>query len=304
MKTVSVILTTYNAAPFLQRTLDSVFRQEGRGLLFEIELIVVDDYSTDETQDILRRNGIDCLLPPVKAGGPNLGRNIALRRATGDAICIMDHDDEWQPQRLAAQIPLLEQAPIVTCGQTIIDSTNGKILPRVNPPPPGETFRLYPPDATFLNRLTKSPGGQQSYLGGILYSSELKHIEFEEHFGMVDLDWVLKLFHRRPSAEVCESLYNRYVDGDNLSLREKFIIRDFYYSLLSIEEYAAAYPRAVRIAYKRIHGSRARYHYVTGDMPRARFFFLRAGLSWKTALYFLTTYIGAEWVKRRFNVFG
>jgi glycosyltransferase involved in cell wall biosynthesis len=304
MKRVSVILTTYNAAPFLQRTLDSVFRQEGRGSLFEIELIVVDDYSTDETQDILRRNGIEFLLPPAKAGGPNPGRNIALRRATGDCICIMDHDDEWQPHRLAAQIPLLDRAPIVTCGQTIIDTAAGKTFLRSNTPPPGASFRLYPPNATFLNRFTKAPGGQQSYLGGILYSSELKHIEFEEHFGMVDLDWVLQLFHKRPSAEVCESLYNRYVDGENLSLREKFIIRDFYYSLMTIETYAAAYPQAVRTAYKRIHGSRARYHYVTGDMPRARFFFLRSGLNWKTVLYFLTTYGGAEWVKQRFNVFG
>jgi hypothetical protein len=39
-------------------------------------------------------------------------------------------------------------------------------------------------------------------------------------------------------------------------------------------------------------------------MPRARFFFLRSGLNWKTVLYFLTTYGGAEWVKQRFNVFG
>jgi glycosyltransferase involved in cell wall biosynthesis len=304
MKRVAVILTTYNAAPFLQRTLDSVFRQEGRGSLFEIELIVVDDYSTDETQDILRRNGIEFLLPPAKAGGPNPGRNIALRRATGDCICIMDHDDEWQPHRLAAQIPLLDRAPIVTCGQTIIDTAAGKTFLRSNTPPPGASFRLYPPNATFLNRLTKAPGGQQSYLGGILYSSELRHIEFETHFGMVDLDWVLQLFHKRASAEVCESLYNRYVDGENLSLRENFIIRDFYYSLMTIETYAAAYPQAVRTAYKRIHGSRARYHYVTGDMPRARFFFLRSGLNWKTVLYFLTTYGGAEWVKQRFNVFG
>lgn len=304
MKRVSVILTTYNAAPFLQRTLDSVFRQEGRGSLFEIELLVVDDYSTDETQDILRRNGIEFLLPPAKAGGPNPGRNIALRRATGDCICIMDHDDEWQPHRLAAQIPLLDRAPIVTCGQTIIDTAAGKTFLRSNTPPPGASFRLYPPNATFLNRLTKAPGGQQSYLGGILYSSELRHIEFETHFGMVDLDWVLQLFHKRASAEVCESLYNRYVDGENLSLRENFIIRDFYYSLMTIETYAAAYPQAVRTAYKRIHGSRARYHYVTGDMPRARFFFLRSGLNWKTVLYFLTTYGGAEWVKQRFNVFG
>lgn len=304
MKKISVILTTYNAEAFLQRTLDSIFGQVGLGEVFDIELIVVDDYSTDNTAEILRQNGIELLRPPSKAGGPNAGRNIGLRRATGDYICIMDHDDEWHPRKTLVQLPLLELAPIASCGYTIIDSNTGKTLHRINPPAPGQNYIQYPANTTFIQKLTKALTGQQAYLAGILYSAELKHIEFEECFKLSDYDWFLELFHQRHSIEACESLYNRYVAGGNLSLNSKYVIRDFYYSLFTLEEYAKSYPRETKIAFRKIHGTRARFHYIRGEMKEARLYFLRSGLNWKSALYYLTTYFGSEWVKRRFNVFG
>lgn len=304
MKKLSVILTTYNAEAFLQRTLNSIFRQEGLGTAFELELIVVDDFSTDDTVRILEANGIKVLSPPFKAGGPNTGRNIGLRRATGDYICIMDHDDEWHPEKTITQLPLLEKAPIVSCGYTIIDTHLEKQIVRVNTPHTGEQHLIYPPNATFSQKLSKSQHGQHAYLAGIIYSAALKHIEFEEYFRLSDFDWFLRLFHRQPSAEVCESLYTRHVAGGNLSNNKRYVVQDFYYSLLSIEEYAEDYPREVRTAYRKIHGTRARYHYVCGDMPQARFYFRRAGLHWKTILYYLTTFFGSEWVKKQFNVFG
>ncbi len=304
MKKVSVILTTFNAEAFLQRTLDSIFGQEGLGTAFDLELIAVDDYSTDGTTGILARNGVEYLRPPSKAGGPNVGRNMGLRRATGQYICIMDHDDEWHPRKTITQLPLLEKAPIVSCGYTIIDTHTGKQILRAGTPHTGERYLLYPPNATFIQKLSKAQHGQHAYLAGIIYSAALKHIEFEEYFRLSDFDWFLKLFHRRVSAEVCESLYTRHVAANNLSINKRYVVQDFYYSLLSIEEYAGDYPREVRAAYRRIHGTRARYHYITGDMPQARFYFRRAGLHWKTILYYLTTFFGSEWVKKRFNVFG
>ncbi len=53
MKKVSVILTTYNSEYQIQEVIDSIYNQQGKGKLFEIELIVVDDCSTDSTQKIL-----------------------------------------------------------------------------------------------------------------------------------------------------------------------------------------------------------------------------------------------------------
>lgn len=304
MKKVSVILTTYNAEDFLERTLKSILGQDECGSVFELELIVVDDYSNDRTPQILKQYGIPFHRPPQKAGGPNPGRNMGLRMATGDYICIVDHDDEWLPHKIITQLPLLQKAPIVSCGYTILDNTSGKTLQRINPSPSSQNFIFYDANVTFLQKLTKAHQGQQAYLAGIIYDASLRHIEFEEHFNLSDYDWFLRLFHQRPSIEVCESLYHRHVKGGNLSLNRRYVIQDFYYSLYTLESYASAYPHEVRLARKRIHGTRARYHYLMGEMEQARFYFRRAGWHWKHVLYYLTTFAGSEWVKRRFNVFG
>src|SRR5690606_14350417 len=99
---------------------------------------------------------------------------------------------------------------------------------------------------------------------------------FEENFGMVDYDWGLRLFHNNDSIEVCESLYFRHVEQKNLSLNETYRIKDFYFSLMFIEQYLHLYPKEVKIAYKRIHGSRARYYYLNNNMKLARFYLLRS----------------------------
>jgi glycosyltransferase involved in cell wall biosynthesis len=302
MKKISVILTTYNSAAFLTRTLNSILGQTGSGTVFELELIVIDDYSTDSTQDILKAYNINFLLPPKKIGGPNAGRNIGLKHATGDYICIMDHDDEWHPDKTIKQLPLLKQFPIVSCGYSILDSFQHKKIDKLNPSSSG--YLAYDSNVTFLQKLTKQQKGQQAYLAGIMYSSSLKNIFFEEHFNLSDYDWFLKLFHHNSSAEVCECLYNRYVQSDNLSLDKRFVVFDFYYSLLSLESYAASYPRESRLAYQKIHGTRARYHYIINEMKTARFYFLRSGLNWKSILYYLTTFVGSGFVKKYFNVFG
>ena len=137
-----------------------------------------------------------------------------------------------------------------------------------------------------------------------MFSRELEDVSFEEHFGMVDYDWYLRLFHEQDSIEVCRPLYTRYVEGSNLSLNESYRAKDFYYSLMFIERYLDQYPKEVQAAYKRIHGSRARYYYLIGNMKRARFFFRKAGFSLKTMAYILTSYWGADFVRKKFNIFG
>jgi glycosyltransferase involved in cell wall biosynthesis len=301
---VSVILTCYNSEKTLQRLLDSIFLQNGLGEEFEIEIIAVDDCSVDSTREILKRNNIECLTTGSNSGGPNKGRNIGLRKATGDFITIADHDDEWLSDRIFSQLQLKDQAPIITSGYTLIDNEGGKRTQRYNASPGTEDHILYEDNITFLNLLAKSKQGQHSYIGSILYSAGLKDILFEEHFGKVDFDWILRLFHKRRSAEICRPLYNRYVSKTNLSLDISYRTADFYYSLMTIENYEEKYPKEVKTAFKRIHGSRARYYYLTGNMPKARSLFLRAGLDWKIILYYLTSYWGSGLVKKHFNVFG
>ena len=58
---VSIILTTYNSENKIQEVIDSIHKQEGRDELFELELLVVDDCSTDGTKELLHtiKNDLD-----------------------------------------------------------------------------------------------------------------------------------------------------------------------------------------------------------------------------------------------------
>lgn len=304
MKKVSAIVTTYNSEKSLLRVINSINTQQGINTEFTVELIVVDDCSKDNTRAILEANNIPYLSTPKNSGGPNAGRNIGLKAATGDYICIVDHDDEWHPNKVQSLLPHFDRAAIVTSGYTVVDDSTGKTTHRVTPCPTPNNTLFYDTNVTFKARLTKSLTGQLTYLGSIIYKAELKNVLFEEQYGVVDFDWLLKLFHNQASVEVCQSLYNRHVEGSNLSLNEGYRIKDFNYSLDTIKQYAAQYPKEAAIAYKRIHGSMGRYYYQVGNMPKARQYFAKSSLNWKTILYYLTTFAGAKFVKKRFNVFG
>lgn len=304
MELISVILTTYNSERSLQRILNSIISQEGYKTLFDIELIVIDDCSTDSTTEILRKNGIAYESNAVNSGGPNKGRNLGLKKAKGKYICIADHDDEWLPQRILSQLSVAEKAPIISSGFFVIDTVNQKKIMRVCDAPGQDNYIFYDPNITFRALLSKSRKGQNVYFGSLFYSSELKNILFEEHFGMIDFDWVLRLFEGRASLEICAPLYNRYISGSNLSLNETYRTNDFNYSLQTLKEYSGKYPKETQKAYKKIEGSMARYFYLVGKMTKARYHFMRSGFSMKTMLYLLTSYAGSGFVKKHFNIFG
>ena len=268
------------------------------------EIVVVNDCSTDGTVGVLKSNNISYLSTSKNSGGPNTGRNIALKASTGDYLCIVDHDDAWDKNKVASQIKYLEKVPIVTCGFTLIDSEKNKTISRVSKQKDQEEYNYYPENATFITKLVKSYKGQNTYIGGIMYRSELKDVLFEEEYGAVDFDWVLRLFHERDSIEVCESLYNRFVDENNLSMNEDYRKKDYDCSLKSIQKYKADYQKEVNFSAKKINGSMARYYYQVDDMKLARKYFLKSNLTLKTILYFLTTFAGASFVRKKFNVFG
>ncbi|MBM78797.1 MAG: hypothetical protein CL846_09975 [Crocinitomicaceae bacterium] len=302
MNKVSVILTSYNGEKTIKKTIYSILNQNGINDEFSIELISIDDCSSDKTKEILKEFDIIKLNTLKNSGGPNAGRNIGLKKATGKFICIADQDDIWDPNKLIKLLPYLQKAPIVTSGYKLYDTSQNKELIRGNKHENG--FIFYKKNETFIKRLTKSIDGQSTYLGSIIFNESLKDILFEEEYGMVDFDWMVKLFHQQKSIEVCEPLYTRNVDGTNLSLNDSYREKDFNFSLNFIQEYSFTYPNEVKIAHKKIHGSRARYYYLIGNMKKARYYFLKSSLNLKTIAYYLTTFVGSKYVKKKFNVFG
>jgi glycosyltransferase involved in cell wall biosynthesis len=305
MLKVSVILTTYNAGDFIQRTLDSLFNQEGQGELFELEILAVDDCSSDNTAEILKQNKLSVISTGENSGGPNRGRNIGLKAATGQYICIMDHDDEWFADRIKCQLELAKssQAKIITCGYVVEDSTNDRLIERKGIR--GEDSGLYEKNETFLKLLSKSKEpGQQTYFGGIMIHQSLAQIAFEEQFGMTDFEWLLNVYHKRISAEVNKPLFKRHVFGQNLSLNEKYRSVDFHYGLFVMKQFEQDYPNEVEMGRKRLHGTRARYFYLIGQVAKSRPYFLRSDWNWKTLMFLITSFYGHHYVRRKFSFFG
>jgi len=298
---VSVILTTYNSERTISRTLDSILCQVGIGTSFDLELLVVDDCSTDRTTDILRSRGITYFPTEHNTGGPNAGRNMAMRESTGDYIAFIDHDDVWHRHKLTRQLDAADKAPIITCLHAV-SRGSAPILDRHNSKT-GAITRLAE-NTSFMNLLKRKHHGQNTYFSTIMIHRSLKDILFEENFGMVDFDWLLRLFHERASIQVNAPLVTRFVGEGNLSLHERYRRCDYHYSLYALESYEDTYPSAVAMGRRRINGTRARYYYVIGNMRKSRRYFTHSPLDVKSLMYFLTTFAGSAWVKQNFRVFG
>lgn len=112
---ISIIIPTYNRASVLERAVRSVLNQEGA----ELEVIVVDDGSTDGTREVLESIGDPRVRYERLPGrsGACAARNRGIELARGDYIAFQDSDDEWLPGKLATQLRQLRQsgADVVFC---------------------------------------------------------------------------------------------------------------------------------------------------------------------------------------------
>lgn len=114
-ETISVIMTAYDCASTIGYAIDSILNQS----IDKLQLIVVDDCSTDGTSKIIeqyaRRDSRILHVTSSANGGPYVCRNIGLQRADGTYIAIHDSDDYAHPQRLEYQVQRLKQEDWVAC---------------------------------------------------------------------------------------------------------------------------------------------------------------------------------------------
>ncbi len=103
---VSVVIPTFNRAGVVPRAIDSVLGQTYR----PVEVVVVDDGSTDDTPQVLQGYG-DAIVPVVQANaGPSAARNRGVRESRGDLVAFLDSDDLWLATKLQRQVDLLQHA--------------------------------------------------------------------------------------------------------------------------------------------------------------------------------------------------
>ena len=105
---VSAIITTYNYGHFLPDAIESVLGQSYRHL----EIVVVDDGSTDETAAVVRRYAHLGVRYARRAhGGAGRARNTGLEITSAPLVAFLDADDAWLPDRVAAGVSHLARHP-------------------------------------------------------------------------------------------------------------------------------------------------------------------------------------------------
>lgn len=130
MARVSVVIPVYNIAAHLRQCLDSVLNQTLR----DIEVICVDDGSTDESPAILAQYAKkDARVQVVTQAnaGPGAARNTGMDRATGEYLIFLDSDDWFEPDFLERMADRAEksEADVTICKAVEFDTKTGKELP-------------------------------------------------------------------------------------------------------------------------------------------------------------------------------
>lgn len=145
MYTVSVIIPSYNCVAYLPKAVSSILQQNtinGDGAHGDktsgdkkcsdnshrgVEIIIVDDNSSDDTAEYLRelsQREACVTVITTKGLGAAGARNIAIKQARGEFITFLDADDYWYPDKLSAQLALHKANPNVTMSFTNYDHVN------------------------------------------------------------------------------------------------------------------------------------------------------------------------------------
>lgn len=206
---ISVIIPSYNRAETIRRSVDSVLNQSYR----DIEVIVVDDCSTDGTLDVISGytdNRLRCVKHKQNRGAC-AARNTGIEYARGEYIAFQDSDDSWRPDKLRYQLELLQkqEADICFCKM----ERHGY---------PADKARFYPELSegvvTYEVLLSRSYVSTQT----ILARREMCDIHKFDILikRMQDYDWIIRAAH---NAKVCfanEVLVDVYLQRNSITTFE------------------------------------------------------------------------------------
>lgn len=106
---VSIITANYNCERFIEVTIQSVLSQT----FTDWEMIIVDDFSTDNGPEIIKKYSYEDsrikFIALAENSGPAVARNTAIDQATGRFIAFLDSDDQWTPNKLELQIAFMKE---------------------------------------------------------------------------------------------------------------------------------------------------------------------------------------------------
>ena len=232
-KTISVIMPTYNRADLLMASIESVRQQS----FTDWELLVVDDGSNDNTEDIVK-SIVDQRISYHKI--PHCGklgqvRNHGLQLATADYIAFADSDDLWHPEKLAQQMNALQRHP-----ESFFCLTNGYNFKTEKQPlhffykqKDGEKF-----DDLFISCFSS---GVACFCQSLLFRrSCLEKTGFLEEERLSDRNFIVSLCFFFKGVILFEPLFFRRLHESNLNSSEWMI--NYEYEIELIQRYRHTLP--------------------------------------------------------------
>lgn len=221
---VSVVTPTYNSAEYIQRCLQSIDSQTFPHS--ELEHIIVDDGSTDNTVSIVNKQGANYVrILEKEHTGATRSLNYGIRHSKGQYVVILDSDDEFEPT-------LIEKMYIILSSNPDIDFVYSDYWEN---PVKGEKFRVHTKD-NLMNLITigimhrKEVLKEMDYFNPDMYFSEydllLRYVQSgrEGHH----INEPLFTYHRRPDSQTGSA---DWIDKGNQELEKKFdmnlTIRDY-----------------------------------------------------------------------------
>src|SRR6267378_7149928 len=118
---VSVIIPTYNRASLIGAAIQSVLDQTFKS----VEIVVVDDGSTDETQRALEPYAGKIVSLVTENKGPAHARNVGMKTASGKYIAFLDSDDMYLPHKLELEVEFMEKHPDIGMVSTNMSAMRG-----------------------------------------------------------------------------------------------------------------------------------------------------------------------------------
>jgi glycosyltransferase involved in cell wall biosynthesis len=190
----SVVIPTYNRAKFIVRTLESVFAQTYQ----HYEVIVVDNRSTDETEEVLR--------PHVAAGRVNFirhdrnyerarSRNTGMGAARGDFVTLLDSDDLMYPTNLGDAAEFARANPGLKCFHNLAEivAPDGRVVYRLPYPPLKDQAKAI------------AGGNFMACIGDFIHRDVYRHYRFDtrpELTGWEDWEFWLRVLAEHPAGRI------------------------------------------------------------------------------------------------------
>jgi len=210
---IAAIIPTYNYAHGIKQAIASVLNQT----LSPVEIIVVDDGSTDGTRNVLDNYGsrINCLYQQNR--GASAARNAGVRATNCEWVAFLDHDDEWYPDKLACQAASIVESGAEFCYTGYERFANGRFEETIDPPDPSQLF----PEIRFQNVL----GPSSMYL---VRRSRFDSLGgFDERLGASCEDWefAVRLTRAARSVKVHQTLMRYNYHSSNASFKYRNLLQ-------------------------------------------------------------------------------